>query len=108
MNAPDATALIERASRALLDAASSPAKVILFGPRARDEADDRSALDFLVIEQELDNRESETARLRDALRPLKAPMNVIVMSAAHAEGRAKLPSSMVERVLREGRVIAES
>jgi hypothetical protein len=30
--------------------------------------------------------------------PLEVPINVIVMSAAHVEGRAKLPGSMVERV----------
>jgi uncharacterized protein len=108
MNASGADRLIAHAGRALLDAASSPARVILFGPHAREESDDGSPLDFLVVEQDLDDQESETKRLHDALASLKAPVNVIVMSATHVEQRAKLAGSMVERVLREGRVIAES
>jgi len=108
MNAPGTGALIDRAGRALLDAASSGAKVILFGPRARDEGDADTPLEFLVVEQVLDDRESETTRLRAALSSFEAPVNVIVMSATHVEQRAKLAGSMVERVLREGRVIAES
>lgn len=108
MTAPSASILIERAGHALLNAASSPAKVILFGPRVHDESDASKALDFLVIEQELEDRERETTRLRDALRSFEVATNVIVISAADAEHRAKLPGSMVERVLREGRTIAES
>jgi predicted nucleotidyltransferase len=108
MSAPDTSALIERAGRALLEAASSPAKVVLFGSRARGEADEGSAFDFLVIEKKVDDRESETAKLRGALRHFEAPMNVVVMDAAQVEGRAKLPGTMVGRVLGEGRVIAES
>lgn len=43
--------LIERAGRALIDAAPVPAKVILFGSHARGDADTGSDLDFLVIER---------------------------------------------------------
>jgi predicted nucleotidyltransferase len=54
MNA--AEEMIERAGRALLDAASAPAKVILFGSRARGDGDDQSDFDFLVIESEVTDR----------------------------------------------------
>jgi predicted nucleotidyltransferase len=40
-------ARIEQAGRALVDAASSPARVILFGSHARGDADDGSDFDFL-------------------------------------------------------------
>jgi hypothetical protein len=51
MNAVATKAMIERAGRALIDAASGPAKVILFGSRARGDANEGSDFDFLVIER---------------------------------------------------------
>jgi Nucleotidyltransferase domain len=48
--------IIERAGRALIEAVSAPAKVILFGSHARGDEDDRSDFDFLVIEREVDDR----------------------------------------------------
>ena len=53
MNAVATEAMIERAGRALVDAASAPAKVILFGSRARGDAGEGSDFDFLVIEREV-------------------------------------------------------
>jgi hypothetical protein len=53
MNAVVAEATIDRAGRALIDAASVPAKVILFGSRARGDANDRSDFDFLVVERDV-------------------------------------------------------
>jgi|ERR1035437_287936 predicted nucleotidyltransferase len=101
-------AMIERAGRALIDAAPAPAKVVLFGSHARGDADDGSDLDFLVIEAEVGDRLAETVRLRRALGDLGAPVDVIVMDAALAERRSKVRGTMVERALREGRVVAES
>jgi predicted nucleotidyltransferase len=106
MNA--AEEMIERAGRALLDAASAPAKVILFGSRARGDGDDQSDFDFLVIESEVTDRVAEAVKLRGALRGLGVPVDVIVMDEALAERRAKVKGTMVDRALREGRVVAES
>ncbi len=100
--------LIERAGHALLDAASSPARVILFGSHARGDARDGSDLDFLVIEREVDDHTAESVRLRRALRGFGAPVDVIVVDEALARRRAKVRGTMVERALREGRVVAES
>lgn len=93
--------MIERASRALIDAASAPAKVILFGSHARGDADGGSDFDFLVIE-------SEAVKLRRALGDFGAPVDVIVMDQALVERRAKVRGTMVDRALRGGRVVAES
>ncbi len=60
MSSAAANELIERAGRALLDAASSPARVILFGSHTRGDARDGSDLDFLVIEHEVDDRAAES------------------------------------------------
>jgi predicted nucleotidyltransferase len=108
LNAVVAEEIIERAGRALIDAASAPAKVILFGSRARGDADEGSDFDFLVIEQEVEDRLAEEVRLRRALRNFAVPVDVIVMDEALVKRRAKVKGTMVDRALREGRVVAES
>ena len=108
MNAVAAEAMIERAGRALIDAAPAPAKVILFGSYARSDADEGSDFDFLVIEEEVQDRLTEAVGLRRALGDFDVPVDLIVMDAALAERRAKVPGTMVDRALREGRVVAES
>jgi predicted nucleotidyltransferase len=108
MNAVAAEAIIERAGRVLIGAASAPAKVILFGSHARGDADEGSDLDFLVIEREVDDRLAEAVKLRRALRGFGVPVDVIVMDEALVERRSKVKGTMVDRALREGRVVAES
>jgi predicted nucleotidyltransferase len=108
VNAITAEAMIERAGRALIDAAPAPAKVILFGSRARGDAHYGSAFDFLVIEETVTNRGAEAVRLRDALGDFKAPVDLIVLDAALAARRAKVQGTVVHRALHEGRVLAES
>jgi predicted nucleotidyltransferase len=108
MNAIAAGELIERAGRALIDAAPAPAKVILFGSHARGDANEGSDFDFLVIEREVENRLTEEVRLRRVLRGFGAPVDVIVMDEALVQRRAKVRGTMVDRALREGRVVAES
>jgi uncharacterized protein len=108
MNAIVAETVIERAGRALIDAASAPARVILFGSHARGDADEGSDFDFLVIEREVEDRLAESVKLRHALRDLRVPVDVIVMDEALAGRRAKVKGTMVDRALREGRVVAES
>lgn len=108
MNVVGAGELIERAGRALIDAAPAPAKVILFGSHARGDANEGSDFDFLVIEREVENRLNEEVRLRRVLRGFGAPVDVIVMDEALVQRRAKVRGTMVDRALREGRVVAES
>jgi predicted nucleotidyltransferase len=108
MNAVAAEAMIERAGRALIGAASAPARVILFGSRARGDADEGSDFDFLVIESEVDDRLTEAVKLRRALRGLGVAVDVIVMDEGLVERRSKVRGTMVDRALREGRVVAES
>jgi predicted nucleotidyltransferase len=108
MNSVTAEAMIDRAGRALIDAAPVSSKVILFGSHARGDAGDGSDFDFLVIEETVPNRLAEAVRLRDALGDFNAPVDVIVMDAALADRRAKVRGTMVHRALREGRVLAES
>jgi uncharacterized protein len=100
--------LIERASRALIDAVAVPAKVILFGSRARGDADDRSDFDFLVIEREVQDRFGEMVRLGRILGRLLIPADVVVVSAEHARKWESVSGTMIHEAIAQGRVVAES
>lgn len=106
MNAVEAT--VERAGRALVEATASPTKVILFGSRARGDADDRSDFDFLVIEREVSDRFGEMARLGRILGRLLIPADVVVISQEQARKWESVNGTMIHEALREGRVVAES
>lgn len=99
---------IERAGRALIEATTAPTKVIVFGSRARGDADDRSDFDFLVIEQEVDDRFEEMVRLGRLLGRLLIPADVVVVSEQHARRGATVKGTMIHSAITEGRVVAES
>ena len=98
---------IAEAGRTLASAASSPARVVLFGSRARGDTRPGSDLDFLVIEERVDSKLSEMVRLRDALPPLGVPVDIVVVSRDEAERRGGRPGTVVNRALSEGRVLVE-
>ncbi len=99
---------IDRYGRVLADAASSRAQVIVFGSYARGTASTTSDLDFLVIEEHVDNRAAESVRLRDALADIDVPVDVLVVSEEHAQRRGQIKGTTVAMALAEGRVVAES
>ncbi len=100
--------IIERAGRAPIEAVSAPAKVILFGSRARGDQDDRSDFDFLVIEREVDDRFGEMARLSTLLGRLLIPADVVVASEAHVRKWESVKGTMIHEAMSQGRVLAES
>ncbi|MBA3746848.1 MAG: nucleotidyltransferase domain-containing protein [Solirubrobacterales bacterium] len=99
---------IDRYGRVLADAASSEARVIVFGSYARGTASNTSDLDFLVIEEHVDSRAAESVRLRDALAELDIPVDVLVISEEYAQRRGQIKGTTVATALAEGRVVAES
>lgn len=100
--------MILDAGQRLAAAADSPARVVLFGSRARGNAREDSDLDFLVIERELGSKLAEMVRLRDVLPPMGVPVDVVVVSEEEAARRQLVPSTLVHRALHEGRVLAAS
>lgn len=108
MNAVAVEATIDRAGKALIEAASVPAKVILFGSRARGDGDDRSDFDFLVIEHDVHDRFGEMARLGRILGRLLIPADVVVVSERQASKWASVKGTLIHEAMREGRVVAES
>ena len=93
------------AGRRLATAACSPARVLLFGSRARGVAREDSDLDFLVIEERVESKLREMVLLRDALPPLGVPVDVVVVSEEEVARRGSVPTTLIHRALREGRVL---
>ncbi|MHB1536994.1 MAG: nucleotidyltransferase domain-containing protein [Solirubrobacteraceae bacterium] len=91
-------------------AASTPvgSQVVLFRSRARGAAGGESDYDVLVIEPTVANVAEESVRLRGELDDLRAPIDVIVVGEEVARRRAVVCGTVVERALREGRVLART
>jgi predicted nucleotidyltransferase len=91
-----------------LVAAANPSKVILFGSYARGDATEDSDLDLMVIEEELPNIFNEMIRLRQALRPMHIPVDVLVYSQEFVSEWGHLPGTALYWALNEGRVLHEN
>jgi hypothetical protein len=62
-----------------------------------------------VIEPgEISKRRAETARLKRELRGMNVALDVIVVSAKHAEEWGRLTGTVLNEALSEGRVLVES
>jgi len=81
---------------------------VLFGSHARQRADDGSDYDVLVIEPEVADAAQEAVRLRAELADLLVPIDVVVVDRERARRRAAVRGTLVERALREGRVLADT
>ena len=78
--------------------------MILFGSHARGQGRPDSDLDFLVIEPEVDNPYAEMIRLREVLRTLLIPVDVIVASREKFDYWKDTPNTLYYRAAREGKV----
>lgn len=99
-------AVITEAGKILSAAAGTDARVILFGSHAKGSAGPRSDLDLLVIEPELESRNKEFVRLREALGDIGAPVDLIVVSEDHVARWGKVRGGVIHQALEEGRVLA--
>ena len=90
-----------------LVAAANPSKVILFGSYARGDATEDSDLDLMVIEREVPNKFDEMVRLRQELRPLRIPVDLLVYSQDYVDEWGHLPGTALYWALHEGKVLHE-
>jgi predicted nucleotidyltransferase len=98
---------IQQVSRILVDAAH-PERIILFGSYARGDASEDSDLDLLVIERSLPDKRAEMVRLREVLRPLRIPVDIIVVSQREFCDWSHLPGTAFYWAAKEGRVLHEA
>lgn len=95
---------IAEAVRTLI-AEAQPQKIVLFGSHARGDAREDSDVDFLVIEDKVEDKAREMVRLRRALRRLRIPVDVLVFSSEDVSNWGHLPGTVLYWALREGRVV---
>jgi len=88
-----------------LVAAAQPTRIILFGSRARGDADDRSDVDLLVIKRAVTDRYEELVQLSQALRGLLLPVDLLLVSEQEFEERASQAGTVEHAARREGRVL---
>jgi predicted nucleotidyltransferase len=104
MRIVDETLITEAGNR--LAAAAPDAQIILFGPHALGSANPHSEVDFLVIEPEVVNEAEESVRLHRALRDLRVPTSVIVLSRTYVNRWQGVRGGLVHAALSRGRVLA--
>jgi predicted nucleotidyltransferase len=97
--------LIQRAGKALAEAAGTDSKVILFGSYARGDEKADSDVDFLVIEPELADLFGESARLGRLVGELGVPADVVVVTEDHARRWGVVRGTMLHDALTEGQVV---
>lgn len=90
---------------ATLVAAAKPQQILLFGSYARGDAGEDSDLDFMVVQSEVADRAREMVRLRRALRPMRLPVDVLVVSSDELARDGREAGSVYWWALKEGRVM---
>ncbi|MGA2734679.1 MAG: nucleotidyltransferase domain-containing protein [Syntrophobacteraceae bacterium] len=89
-------------------AATETCRVILFGSYGRDEADEDSDLDIMVIQPRETNRGEEMVRLRQLIGAVGAGVDVLVYSEAEYERRSRVAGTLLYWARKEGRTIYEA
>jgi predicted nucleotidyltransferase len=87
--------------------ASHPAKIIMFGSRARGQGRTDSDLDLVVIERGAPDRFAEIVRLHRALRGLILGVDILVIGEKDFEEWSDTPGSVYHSARREGKVLYE-
>ena len=83
-------------------------KIILFGSYARGDANDESDVDLMVVEKHVRSKVKEIVRLRKLLRPLRLPIDVMVVSEQEVKDWGALPGTALYWAIKEGEVLYEA
>ncbi|SPF40530.1 Nucleotidyltransferase domain protein [Syntrophobacter sp. SbD1] len=89
-------------------AATKPSQVILFASYGRNEADEDSDLDIMVIQPRETNRGEEMVLLRQLIGPIGTGVDVLVYSEAEYERRSRVAGTLLYWARKEGRTIYEA
>ena len=84
-----------------------PDRIILFGSRARDTAQDGSDVDLLVVLPNGTPRRPTTVEIYRVLAGIGVPKDIIVATIDDIEKYRHLPGTVIREALREGRVLYE-
>ena len=86
---------------------SDPVQIVLSGSYARGDFGPGSDMDLLVIEEGIEHVRQESVRLRQALRGLPVPVDVIVATPEHVQRYRDAIGLIYGPAMREGRVLYE-
>ncbi len=81
---------------------------MLFGSYARDDADEGSDLDLLVIETDVPDKAEEYLKLHRAIGSIGVGVDVLVMSREEFTRRSQVPGTLPYWVAKEGKLIHDS
>jgi excisionase family DNA binding protein len=83
-----------------------PARIVLFGSRARGDVREDSDYDLLVVVDQVANRRATSIAIRRSFEDLPVAADVVVATVAEAEGRIPgRPAGVVYWALQDGRVV---
>ena len=102
-----AESLLQKIVRRLLEV-SRPDRIILFGSAARGQMTRDSDIDLLVLEASPKEPRRQTVRLRNALRGLGYPFDVMVMATDRFEETKEIIGGLAYPANKYGRVIYEA
>ena len=89
-------------------AVASPDRIILFGSSVSGRMDFDSDIDLLIIEPNLENRREEYVRIREALRGLGYPFDIILITTEWFEESKDVIGGIAYPADKYGKVIYEA
>ena len=84
-----------------------PARILLFGSRARGTASRRSDVDLLVAMEEVTDKRHSAVEMGRVLSDLPVSKDIIVTTPEEIARRGHLVRSVLRAALREGKVVNE-
>ena len=99
------TELLEQITQKLV-ATLNPEQIILFGSHAYGEPNEDSDIDLLIIVSQSNEPRYRRSRLAyRALRGIGVPTDVIIMTREEVKRKVNVRSSLISRVIHDGRVL---
>ena len=96
------------AARRAAEAASCPSEVLLFGSYARGDADERTDLDLMVIEDQVDDKTAEYLKIHRAVGSMGVGVDIVVISRDDFERRRQVPGTVPYWAAKEGRSVHDA
>ena len=84
-----------------------PARILLFGSRARGTDNRWSDVDLLVVMDEVEDKRRAAVEMRRALGDLTVSKDIVVTTSAEIARRGNVVGSVLRAALREGKVVYE-
>lgn len=92
----------------MINALPTSAKVILFGSYARNEADDSSDIDLLVLAKEFPDKANAYLNLKSALGRSSIGVDLVLMTLTEFEKRSQVPGTLPYWANKEGKICYDS